>query len=567
MEAPTRVLIVEDEVIVAMELKSLMEQFGYEVTDTVTTGADAIGAARNGLPDLVLMDVRLDGPLDGVETADQIRQEQDLPIVFLTAYSDEVTLSRAKATEPLGYVVKPFEERDLYTTIEVVLNKHRLQRRLQESHDDLLEILDSLRLGTAMTDADGHITFLSRAAQRLLGRSPDRVEGRPWHEAFPFGEVVTSALRNLLEAAADAPADRHGERAKVPATVETASGARHRVEIEVRPDPRNAARHVFTFYDVTEVYDLRRMLKGKAQFQGIIGKSAPMQRVFEQIRQVAQVGSTAVIYGETGTGKELVARAIHDAGHRSKKSFVAVNCAALSKDLAASQLFGHKRGAFTGAVDDHRGFFEAADGGTLFLDEIGDVPLDVQVKLLRVLEERTITRLGETKPRNVDVRILVATHRDLREEVEKGRFREDLLYRIHVARVELPPLRHRRADIPLLTHAFMEEARAITGKRVEEISYEAMHRLIDYDWPGNVRELRNAVEHALIRAQGPVLQSGDLPSEVRAVDAPALDLPNDEKARILAALEQTDDNRKEAAKLLGISRATFYRRLNEHGID
>jgi DNA-binding NtrC family response regulator len=314
-----------------------------------------------------------------------------------------------------------------------------------------------------------------------------------------------------------------------------------------------------------------------------------MQKVFRHIRQAAGVRSTALVAGETGTGKELVARALHDHGPRSSGPFVVVNCAALTEELAAGRLFGHAKGAFTGATEEREGYFEAADGGTIFLDEIGDVPLEVQVNLLRVLEERTVTRVGETEPRAVDVRVVAATRRDLAAEVEAGRFRRDLLHRLRVARVDLPPLRARRTDLPLLVPALLEEARAATGKDApREVSRAAMRRILDYEWPGNVRELKNALEFAVIRTEGPILQPGDLPPEIREAagensSGPDLSLEDEnhaksekraksenhsesEEDRVRAALKAAGGNRTEAAKLLGVSRATLYRRLDEFDI-
>ena len=564
MQDPVRVLVVEDEVIVAMELQHHLERLGYDVLDAVTTGEAAVEQARALRPDLVLMDVRLEGELDGIEAAERIRARQPLPVIFLTAFGDEATLERAKATAPYGYVLKPFDEQGLFATIEVALHQHRLERRLQRSHDDLRHILDGLRAGTVMTDDGGRISFVSAAAQRLLGLDDD-LAGRPWEAAFPLPEPMLARLRHMAEQPADG-------RQKVSVRVEHGGGAQFWMEVDVRDDPRSAGRRLFVLYDVTEVYGLRRLLDDQASFHDLIGRSPAMQEVFRQIEQVAAVDSTVLVEGETGTGKELVARAIHDAGRRRKGPFVAVNCAALPDDLAASQLFGYKKGAFTGAIADHKGFFEAAHGGTLFLDEIGDVPPEVQVNLLRVLEQRAVTRVGETKPRPVDVRIVTATHQNLMRAIERGRFRADLLYRIRVARVTLPALRQRREDVPLLVRAFLQQCRATTGKAVAETSHEAMRRLLDYGWPGNVRELRNAVEFAVIRARGPIIQEDDLPPEVREAGRPPLALADadgagDEESRIRAALAQTGDNRKEAAKLLGVSRATFYRRLIEYGID
>jgi DNA-binding NtrC family response regulator len=558
MSIPARILIVEDEFAVAMELEDHLDALGYTVVDHVMTGADAVGRAAATTPDLVLMDVHLDGPMDGVEAARKIRASQSVPVVFVTAYSDDETLQRATDTTPYGYVVKPFEERELYAAVEVALHTHALQRRVQRANEDLRRLLNGLRQGTALTDTEGRLTFLSDPAARLLHTTPDTAIGAPWSEVLPIDDETVPTLRDRMGGATEKP---------VPATFEPDEGSSYRVEIEVRPDPRDANRHILVFYDVTEVRELRRLLDDQDRFHDLVGTSAPMQDAYEQIRSVADVKTTVLIQGETGTGKELAARAIHDESPRSDGPFVTVNCAALNPDLAGSQLFGHREGAFTGATEDREGYFEAADGGTLFLDEIGDVPLDVQRQLLRVLEEEAVTRLGETESRPVDVRIVAATHRNLDDEVEADRFRQDLLYRIRVARVTLPPLRNRRSDLPLLVRTFMREIRARTGTEVNQVSDEALRHLLDYDWPGNVRELRNALEAALIRASGEVLRADDLPPEIREASSSHTRSSDDEAERIRAALEQTDGNRTEAAELLGISRATLYRRLDEYGID
>ena len=560
MSAPPRILIVEDEVIVAMEIQDRLNDLGYDVVDMVTTGEEALDRAADLQPDLILMDIMLDGDLDGIETAERMQERTSTPVVFLTAYSDDATLERAKATTPFGYVVKPFEERELYAAIEVARRTHAMQQRIEAQRDDLLQILDGLRQGTAMTDANGRLTFLSETARRLFSADDDAL-GQPWTDVFPFPTPVLDALQSTI----DTPP---AERDSIPAQVSSSDDNPYHLEVEVIDDPREPARCIFVLYDVTEVHDLRRRLDDDIAFRGMIGTSDAMQQVFQQIQQVARVDTTALIHGETGTGKELTARAIHDASSRSDAPFVAVNCAALNQELAASQLFGHKKGAFTGAVSNEKGFFESADGGTLFLDEIGDIPLDVQRQLLRVLEERAVTRVGETTVRPVDVRIVAATHRDLRAEVEANRFREDLLYRIRIARVMLPPLRDRRDDIPLLVRRFLDDSQSSTGKAVNVVSQAAMRRLIGYEWPGNVRELRNAVEYAMIQVQGDVLHAEDLPPEIQDSDTASIspEWPDDEAGRIRAALAQTDGNRTEAAELLGISRATLYRRLDEYSI-
>jgi transcriptional regulator with PAS, ATPase and Fis domain len=326
---------------------------------------------------------------------------------------------------------------------------------------------------------------------------------------------------------------------------------------------------IFFLYDVSELHDLRRLVDEQGSFHDLIGRSEPMQRVIRLVREVSRVDETVLVLGETGTGKELVARAIHQESVRRDGPFVAVNCGGLSEELAASQLFGHRRGAFTGAVSDNPGIFEAAQGGTLLLDEIGDLPPRIQTTLLRVIEERRVTRLGETRPRDVDVRLIAATNRDLAQDVADGRFRADLLYRIRIGRICLPPLRERREDLWSIVHHVLREQRAVTGRMAEAVSDEAMRVLLTYDWPGNVRELKNALGYAVIHCRGTAIELEDLPPELLDRQSPTavpLDLPEDERERIVAALERTGGERKAAALLLGIGRATLYRKLAQYGL-
>jgi DNA-binding NtrC family response regulator len=396
-----------------------------------------------------------------------------------------------------------------------------------------------------------------------LGKKQEEVLGKQWEQVFPFRGEDKGRLKAMYEHLPE-------QRTKASAHVETAGGQSYWMEIEIHDDPHDPQRKIFFFYDVSEVHDLRRLLDEKAQFHDLVGKSKPMQLVYQQIRDLAEVDSTVLIEGETGTGKELVARAVHFASRRKDKPFIPVNGAGLTESLLGSQLFGHKKGAFTGAISDHKGVFEASDGGTIFLDEIGDIPMNVQTSLLRVLQEREITRLGESEPRKIDLRVIVATQHDLSEEVEKGRFRADLLYRIRVARIQLPPLSERREDIPLLVGYFLGQSRAATGKSyVEDISSEAMDVLLDYHWPGNLRELRNATEFAVIRCKGPVIQAIDLPPEIADLSTPpsqADETKEDERQLMLDILKRAGGNRSLAARMLGIGRTTLYRRLAELGI-
>lgn len=433
--------------------------------------------------------------------------------------------------------------------------------QMEKSRGDLVAILNELAIGAAMTDENGRVVFLNTVAKRIFPRREAETLPPAWRELFELSAEDIETFESTLRKSA-------AERGKIAVHLDRAKGQRLALEVEAKDDPRDPRGNIFFFYDVTEVHDLRRLLGERAQFQDLVGKSQAMQNVYKQIRDVARVDATVLIEGETGTGKELVARAIHFSSQRKDKPFVAVNCAGLTESLLSSQLFGHKRGAFTGAIDDQRGLFEAANGGTLLLDEIGDIPMPVQNQLLRVLQEREIVRLGETVPRKIDVRILAATHRNLTEEAAAGRFRSDLFYRIRVARINLPALRQRRADIPSLTASFLAQFSAASGKRVTEVSQDALRLLMDYDWPGNVRELRSAIEFTLIHCAGTVIQADDLPPEIfPAAEAIAADPLQDERSRFLQALERSRGNRALAARFLGISRATLYRRLADLKID
>jgi len=324
-----------------------------------------------------------------------------------------------------------------------------------------------------------------------------------------------------------------------------------------------------------EVVQLKQKVEKKFGLERLIGESGPMQEVFDTVKQVAPTRATVLIQGESGTGKELVAQALHTLSGRPKEKFVTVHCAALPEQLLASELFGHEKGAFTGAIERRVGRFEQANGGTIFLDEIGEIDASTQVKLLRVLsEERSFERLGSNTSLKVDVRVVAATNKDLAQLVREGKFRDDLFFRLNVVTLELPPLRARKEDLPLLVRSFVTQAAQDNGKTVTELTSEAMAAVQRYDWPGNVRELRTAMEHGVVMATGAKVTLRDLPPAVRAAGgsgsgkfAPprelALDVHANEEALILQALDSTGGNVTHAARKLGISRRTLHRKLNQ----
>jgi DNA-binding NtrC family response regulator len=319
---------------------------------------------------------------------------------------------------------------------------------------------------------------------------------------------------------------------------------------------------------------LRREVDDRYGFDSIIGRSAPMEVVFEKIRQVAPTRATVLVQGETGTGKELIAKAIHYSSPRRRKPFIAVNCGALSQTLLESELFGHEKGAFTGAIKQKPGRFEMAHGGTIFLDEIGETTAELQVRLLRVLQEQEFERVGGTKPVKVDVRVVAATNRDLKKEVDAGRFREDLYYRLNVIRLDLPPLRDRVDDVPLLVQFYLKQFCKDHGRDLS-VNPKAMSLLQAYSWPGNVRQLRTVMESAVILSTGKEIQPKNLPDEVRQDAQPAnairlrvgMTVNDAERELIRATLSELQGNKAKAARMLGLGRKTLYRKLEEYAIS
>ncbi len=320
---------------------------------------------------------------------------------------------------------------------------------------------------------------------------------------------------------------------------------------------------------------LREELGRRYTFDNIVGRSSPMQEIFATVMRVAPTRATVLLAGESGVGKDLIARAIHFHSPRRERPLVKINCTALPENLMESELFGYEKGAFTGANVSKPGKFEQADTGTVFLDEIGDVPPSVQVKLLRVLQERELERLGSNKTRHIDVRVIAATNQDLRAALEQGTFREDLYYRLNVVPIEIPPLRERKQDIPFLAEHFVEKLAADTGSRVESITQAAIERLMTYHWPGNVRELENVIERSLVMCSGSTLDAADIKMDVPRSRAASgeLSLPEGmsldqyQQELIRQALKKADGNKSQAARLLGLTRNALRYRLTQMGID
>jgi PAS domain S-box-containing protein len=440
----------------------------------------------------------------------------------------------------------------------------------------LTTIVDAMADGLFTVDAKGDFVAWSDGAARITGYTAEDVIGRPCRLLEGPNCKGFSTVAELL-AQPDPPDGIGHQECKVLAKDGRELYLHGNVRI-VRGDDGAVLGAVGTFADLTESVRanerltlLEEQARTRESFRGLVGQSAAMQEVFRRLRLAAQSDVSVVLTGESGTGKELAAHAIHDLSARRARPFVALNCGALPETLLESELFGHVKGAFTGAERDKTGVFEAAHGGTLFLDEIGDVSPVIQLKLLRALQEREVQRVGDARPLKVDVRLITATNRDLERLRVAGVLREDFYYRIHVYAIALPPLRERREDIPLLVRAFIEEFARAQRKRVSGIARDALQRLMEHPWPGNVRELRNALEYAVVTAGGDRIGLLDLPPELRRRrngSAPAGGTPADERerTRLREALKREGGNRTAAARRLGISRVALWKKMKRLGM-
>lgn len=431
-------------------------------------------------------------------------------------------------------------------------------------------ILESISDGVFTVDSQWKIASFNRAAEGITGVPREEAIGRICSEVFRSSMCGPDcSLRETLRTGravigrSGFIVDAEGER--IPISISTAVW---------RDAAGNVVGGAETFRDLSEVQELRRELDQGERFGEISSRSPSMRRVLRMLPSVAASSSTVLVLGETGSGKELVARAIHAAGPRASGPFVAINCGALPDSLLESELFGHKAGAFTGAQRDKPGRFALARGGTLFLDEIGEISPALQVRLLRVLQERRYEPLGSVESEVADVRIVAATHRDLAAEVKAGRFREDLYYRVNVVRIELPPLRRRKEDIPFLVDRFVARFNREQGKSIEGVAFDAMSFLVAHDWPGNVRELENAIERSFVGCDAGWLGIEHLPEEWHVarrgrefVDPLKSARDNLDAAAILAALERNGKNRAAAARELGVHKSTFFRMVRRLGLE
>jgi len=449
-----------------------------------------------------------------------------------------------------------------------------MQTRFPFNHKYLMNVFESIRDGIMFMNPDGDIVYFNSAAEKMTGYCREEVIGLPCtvldsDTCVILSESGRQKCCSLFETGKPIYNKKCRIRSKSGQTVYLLKNA-----VQLKDDNGQIIGAVESMTDITSLYmkeleieELKQELRQHHWFMGLLGSSVPMHRLFEKIRNAAGSDAPVLICGESGTGKELIANAVHQLSSRKEGPFVKMNCASLNEYLMESELFGHKKGSFTGAISDRKGRFEAAHKGSIFLDEIGDMPQAMQVKLLRVLEEKIIERVGEHKPIKVDVRLISATHQDLHTLVSKGKFRQDLMYRVNAIIIQTPPLRDRLDDIPLLVTHYLKKISITNDKKIKGLSGPALDVLENYTWPGNVRQLINALEHAAVSCRTETIDVPDLPDYVFGDNGVVLDGQQDEKAKILAALDMFKGNRTMAAKHLGISRVTLWKRIKDYNVQ
>jgi two-component system, NtrC family, response regulator HydG len=559
-----RILIIDDEESIRFTFEDFFSDEGYEVA-TAGNYDEALTMIDESDFDLIFADINLTGKT-GIDILREIRiRKLDCPVVMITGAPDFDTASDALRLGAFDYVSKPVQLDSLMHITKTAL-KHKVLADEKEKYRSNLEaIFKSVKDSIITVDKDLHIIEINEAAKDICNLSRDSV-----------GKSFKSLLTHCDGRCADALEET--VRDKKPVEIyhfECRHKSYPQQVVTATTYPLINTKGTFTgavlvVRDETHLAGLEREMKERQRLHNIIGKSDKMQTIYSYIENLADVQSTVLITGESGTGKELVAEALHYKGGRNNKPLVKVNCSALSDNLLESELFGHVKGSFTGALKDRIGRFKLADGGTILLDEIGDISPKIQVKLLRVLQEKTFERVGESTPTNVDVRVVACTNQDLRKKIEHGEFREDLYYRLNVVEISVPPLKDRKEDIPALIDHFVNKFNKKINKNIVGISTDVQKIFMNYSWPGNIRELEHALEHAFILCHQKTITVKHLPPAFEKFfvtgEAHFNSMGGDEKLAIVQALEKTAGNKTMAARLLGISRRGIYRKIKEHKI-
>lgn len=572
-EMSSKVLIVDDEEVIRFAYKSHLSKEGYSVftAEDYPTALDII--SKTNL-DVVFADIIL-GHHTGIDILKEIKRlELNCPVIMITGEPNITTAMDAVRLGAFDYLPKPVRKDMLLGTTRMALKHKMLIDEKEEYRQNLEAIFSSINDAVVTVDTNLRVLAANAAVREIFGVTETSMIGKRLkdipivniRQCCQVLEQTLQTLKPIKEQRAESQREGHNRKVLVlNSSLLSYGGNRVKGAILVARD-------------ITRLSHLERELKVRYRFHNIIGKSGPMQKIYNLLEDLANIETTVLITGESGTGKELAARALHYEGLRAEKPMVVANCSAFAENLLESELFGHVEGAFTGAIKDKVGRFQQADGGTLFLDEVGEISPLIQLKLLRVLQEKEIEKVGSTSSIPVDVRVIAATHRNLKKMVSQGEFRKDLYYRLNVVEVQLPPLRKRLEDIPILVDYIckkLSQKMNIRSKSSEYISKEVMDIFMKYSWPGNVRELENALEHAFVLSRNKSITKVHLPLEIQKyaefgfpdhLDTEKENLPENEKEALIRALTISGWNKAKAARLLNINRRTIYRKIERFKI-
>jgi formate hydrogenlyase transcriptional activator len=619
------ILLVDDNPTNLQVLYQTLQGMNFKIL-VAKNGQDALEIAEKSLPALILLDIMMPG-IDGFEVLKQLkvnRKTAHSAVIFLSALDETEHKIKGLNLGAVDYISKPFQSSEVIARVETHLKIYHLERYLEEKNRQLkldnAHILQSMREGLLELDINGKICYANQATLNISGWDIENLLGQDFHSCFQYNDAngqrqssANSLIYQFLREREIAQSDeecfwnKQGicfpieytitplPKGSIKESNETNKGkldssfilfkdisVRKENEIKLK-NALNTVKKLKEKLQAENVY-LQQEIKKEQNFCGIVGESIALSKVLAALEQVAKTDSTVLISGESGTGKEAIARAIHELSLRKDRPLIKVNCGAIAESLVESELFGHVKGAFTSAISDRTGHFELADGGTIFLDEIGELSLDVQVKLLRVIQEQEIQPVGSQVSKKVDVRFIAATNRELNVMVEEKTFRMDLYYRLNVFPLIIPPLRERRSDIPLLINHFLQIIAKKLNKKLLSVSKESMDLMMDYQWPGNIRELQNVIERSAILSNDSIVEVDDAILPIKSAGANQLTqlqnsspgviqyktLAENEKQFILQTLEQFDwviGGKKGAAEVLGVPVSTLRSRMKKLGIN
>ncbi len=558
------VLVIDDEEVIRKTIETFLLREGYEVV-TAGTYEDSMSKLSVLSVDLILTDIML-GSRTGIDILREVKTRGLLcPVILITGHPNIETASEAVRGGAYDYLTKPVKRDDILHKVEMALRHKAVIDENRKYQSNLNAIFKSVKDAIVTVDDELIVLESNDAVKDICGFVPEDIKGKPFSSLqLHCGGKCNDAINGTIKT--KNPVEKHRFECKhqqFPDRVVSVS------TFPLKNPEEGTYGCVMVLKDETTLARLESDLRERTQFHNIVGSSRKMQSLYSLIENLSNVRTTVLITGESGTGKELIAEALHYHGERSDSPLVKVNCAALSDELLESELFGHVKGAFTGATSERVGRFQKADGGTIFLDEIGEISSKLQLRLLRVLQEREFERVGDSDSIKVDVRVIAATNSELHKKVSSGSFREDLYYRLNVVQLTLPPLRDRREDIPAMLDFFLNRFNKKLSKNITAISEDVQRMFMGYSWPGNVRELQNTLEFAVVLCSGSAITIADLPPEFVDRNKTILDTSDknaNERQAIIQALKETGWNKARASRLLSIDRKTIYTKIKKYNI-